>query len=209
MHKRWLIGGCVAMILLVAGSVVLSQGAQWGPDQPKPKEWGPEGEVTLIPNKECVVASELMGTWVRDVELSKRLGRDGGADSGEITFRASSDAEALILKDLKSALDKLKADPDKGPRLLRALQAVYLAGELELRQGENSKAVPFALVTLQGNPHIVIREKEDDFESFNVMLARHKEGDGDLLFIGGDFNNQSFTAYKRKDKGPENQPEGK
>jgi hypothetical protein len=34
-------------------------------------------------------------------------------------------------------------------------------------------------------------------ESFNVMIARAKEPANDLLFIGGDFNNQPFSAFKR------------
>jgi hypothetical protein len=41
-----------------------------------------------------------------------------------------------------------------------------------------------------GDPH-------GDGESFNVMLARGKEEQQDLLFVGGDSNNQPFSAYRR------------
>lgn len=34
-------------------------------------------------------------------------------------------------------------------------------------------------------------------ESFNVMLAVAKDKQDDLLFVGGDFNNQPFSAFER------------
>jgi hypothetical protein len=40
-----------------------------------------------------------------------------------------------------------------------------------------------------------------DAESFNVMLAVARDGTNDLLFIGGDFNNQPFAAYRRVKRG--------
>jgi hypothetical protein len=42
-----------------------------------------------------------------------------------------------------------------------------------------------------------------DAESFNVMLAVAKESANDLLFIGGDFNNQPFSAYERQPQASE------
>ena len=36
-----------------------------------------------------------------------------------------------------------------------------------------------------------------DAESFNVMFAVARQRQNDLLFIGGDFNNQPFAAYAR------------
>ena len=60
----------------------------------------------------------------------------------------------------------------------------------------------FVLIEHRGNPHLVwFREAGGDplgdAESFNVMLAPAKDTANDLLFIGGDFNNQPFSAYKR------------
>jgi len=37
-------------------------------------------------------------------------------------------------------------------------------------------------------------------ESFNVMMVVAEETKNDLLFIGGDFNNQPFRAYRRVKK---------
>ena len=36
-----------------------------------------------------------------------------------------------------------------------------------------------------------------DAESFNLILAPAKDKANDLLFIGGDFNNEPFVAYQR------------
>ena len=79
---------------------------------------------------------------------------------------------------------------------------VYMTG---LAKGlwEDQEA-PFFLTSLYGTPRVVwFRPRNGDpfgdVESFNVMLARGTERGDDLLFRGGDFNNQPFTAYKRKD----------
>ena len=62
---------------------------------------------------------------------------------------------------------------------------------------------PFVLTELNGNPHIVYYRGPLDYldgESFNVMLAKSDVSkSNDILFIGGDFNNQGFSAWKRND----------
>ena len=37
------------------------------------------------------------------------------------------------------------------------------------------------------------------YDYLNVMMARAENRMEDMLFIGGDFNNQGFTAWKRID----------
>ena len=61
---------------------------------------------------------------------------------------------------------------------------------------------PFYLTEIKGNPVILHFGERNgdpmgDSESFYVMLAVAKEKVNDMLFQGGDFNNQPFTAYKR------------
>ena len=56
------------------------------------------------------------------------------------------------------------------------------------------------LTNFDGNPHIVYYMIEyDDGESMNVMMARAEDKMEDMFFMGGDFNNQGFTAWKRID----------
>ena len=62
--------------------------------------------------------------------------------------------------------------------------------------------MPFFLSTLSGNPHLVYyfvsAQGFLNGESFNLMMARAEEDPmEDMLFVGGDFNNQGFTAWKR------------
>jgi hypothetical protein len=69
-----------------------------------------------------------------------------------------------------------------------------------MKSGKND--YPFILIEHKGNPHIVIFREWDgdpvgDAESFNVMLAVAENTSNDLLFIGGDFNNQPFYALER------------
>ena len=75
---------------------------------------------------------------------------------------------------------------------------VYLAGHLEL----NGKKCPFVVTHVRGNPHVMfwLERDGDPFgngESFNVMLAVAENKQDDLLFVGGDFNNQPFSAFER------------
>ena len=66
------------------------------------------------------------------------------------------------------------------------------------------KENPFIVTTHHGNPHILFWLEQDgnpfgNGESFNVMLTVAKDKKNDLLFIGGDFNNQPFLAFQRSD----------
>ncbi len=61
---------------------------------------------------------------------------------------------------------------------------------------------PFVLTARSGNPHLVYFRPRGgdplgDAESFNIALVRARTPAADLLFIGGDFNNQRFVAYRR------------
>lgn len=145
-------------------------------------------------NKENVVASRLVGTWVTDVPLSERLGVPGVASgwTERLTFTSEPAYVAAVPEKYQEFLKR-------GP--------IYLAGRLtRLRSHPAARTVPtvhpFLLTVLHGNPHVVYFRQRDgdpmgDSESFNVMLARGEKPEGDLLFIGGDFNNQPFTAYRR------------
>ena len=133
--------------------------------------------------KDNVVSSRLEGTWDVNSTISTRLGRNKG---GEISFRSDN----RIVADI----------PQKYEDFLKEY-TIYMAGIFTMRETEH----PFLLIQHKGNPHIVYFRERDgdplgDAESFNVMLAPAKETANDLLFIGGDFNNQPFTAYERSPK---------
>ena len=138
------------------------------------------GQLTVQPDKENVVASRLEGPWEPDAELTLRL---GGRAVGKLTFTNNAVVATRI--------------PAKYETFFKGRQ-VYMAGTMSGR----GKEYPFVLIEHKGNPHIVFfRERDDDpfgdAESFNVMLAVGKDKPDDLLFVGGDFNNQPFSAYRR------------
>jgi hypothetical protein len=61
---------------------------------------------------------------------------------------------------------------------------------------------PFILVGLNGNMQVVIfmargEEPMANPESFIVQLAIANEPSNDLLLVGGDFNNEPFSAFRR------------
>lgn len=129
---------------------------------------------------ENVVASKLDGQWEPDAELTKRL---GGRDSGKVTFKNDGAVAGKI--------------PAKYEQFLKSKQ-VFMSGVMVRKE----KDYPFVLVEHKGNPYLVYFRERDgeplgDAESFNVMLAAGKDKQDDLLFIGGDFNNQPFSAYRR------------
>ena len=163
------LGFCV---LLVAGAAVVLGAASAG--------------VKVAPDPENVVGSRLAGTWETDADLWTRL---AGAKVHIPLWSFRFEADESLAAGLPARYaDFLKDKP------------IYLAGRIS--GGHLREACPFILTVLHGNPHVVyFREKDGDpmgdAESFNVMLARGDKPENDILFIGGDFNNQPFTAYRR------------
>ncbi len=139
-----------------------------------------DAEIMVQKDKDNVVSSRLEGSWDVNSTISTRLGRNKG---GEISFRS----DTCIVADI----------PQKYEDFLKEY-TIYMAGIFTMRGTEH----PFLLIQHKGNPHIVYFQNLNgnpfgNIESFNVMLAPAKETANDLLFIGGDFNNQPFTAYER------------
>ena len=137
-----------------------------------------------------VVASRLAGTWELETALTERLrGRKTAVPDPKLVFVDDPDVKMKI--------------PDKFVEAVKkdgVMIEVRMAGYVEMRGAKH----PFILTTVEGNPHIFyFRERGGDpfgdSESFNVMLAPAKDRKNDLLFVGGDFNNQPFVAYARTD----------
>lgn len=199
---RKLFAAATAIVALGAVGFFASGSVAQGSGPVKP---GPAGKATVVNDSQNVVASELMGEWAIDKELSARL---AGTDIEKVreesyTFRESAEASALICEKLEAMLALVVKDKgeETGAMLEAAMRSIFLAGEVETGKGSRSSKHPFALVNWRGNPHIFLYREvngRDDFESGNLMLARDKNGNNDLLFVGGDFNNETFRAFKRK-----------
>jgi len=148
----------------------------------------------IAKEKENVVAASLAGKWRPNVELTKRLtGRTGPENPpGEyiefetVEFASDDSVAAKVPAGYENSLK------DK---------TVYMSGVMTLRGAR----FPFILIAKSGNPHVVYFRPRDnepmgDALSFNVCLAPAKDRKNDLLFIGGDFNDQPFSAFERAEK---------
>lgn len=137
-----------------------------------------------LKNPDNLVARRLEGTWTQREDLTLKL---QGTDLAErdVSFTVTVDPQAVPDRILKKLGSKLKL-------------TVYLMGRIKLKDQEH----PFILAGLHGNPHVIwFRERNGDplgdAESFNLMIAPGKTPKEDLLFVGGDFNNQPFSAFGR------------
>ena len=138
-------------------------------------------ELKVEPDKENVVASRLEGIWQTHESLSQRLTGKAKTRSAKLSFKSDPSVAAKV--------------PDKYAKFFREQNMkVYLAGTVEL----DGKKCPFVVTHIRGNPHVMfwLERDGDPFgngESFNVMLAVAEDKQNDLLFVGGDFNNQPFS----------------
>jgi hypothetical protein len=138
------------------------------------------GDNGVIHDKENVVASRLSGKWTIEHQLTRKL---TGKEPAQLEIEFINDEPILAVIPF--------------PELIRNTE-IYLAGVMNM----GGTSYPFVLITYHGNPHIVFfRGSEEhpmgDVESFIVMMAIAEDEQDDLLFIGGDFNNQPFSAFTR------------
>jgi hypothetical protein len=142
--------------------------------------------VHVEPDENNVTQDRLEGVWVVDAELRERMGVK--VDDVEVEFIAD---------------DSFLADiPAKYDAFLKEKQ-VFEAGRVVWRKNGRPSSYPYLLTTHAGNPHLItFREKDGDpfgdGESCNLVVVPAKESKDDLLFVGGDFDNESFRAFHRK-----------
>ncbi|MFG0318408.1 MAG: hypothetical protein ACF8XB_14135 [Planctomycetota bacterium JB042] len=145
-----------------------------------------DGPFRVTPDEACVVASRLTGTWVPDEALAGRLGTT--ARFSRLEFTEDAAVAELV--------------PERYLEFLRG-KPITLAGSLAATTtGGKKQRHPFLLVGFGGNQNIVVfRERNGDAfgdgESFILTVVPAKERANDLLFTGGDFNNEPFKAYRR------------
>ncbi len=146
----------------------------------------PRQDLTIRTDEQNVVAARLAGEWVPDEEIGARLGTKPRTN---ITFEVDA-----------GALDRVPARLTKG----LSDRQLFLAGTVRTTSSEKPpKESVFVLVTSGGNPHLIYYRSRhggeiDDAESSIVNLVPASDSKNDMLFMGGDFNNEPFRAWKRK-----------
>merc|ERR1712037_909144 len=146
--------------------------------------------LTPDPGSQNVVSTQLEGSWVIDDELTERLWPDFVWKSSNVTYKFENSSEVL---------DLIPEEYCKFFHDAATEWPIYMAGFFSRRKNEEPwTTFLMVLTTLHGNPHIVYwRYNWADTESFNIILARSSDRSQDMLFVGGDFNNQPFSAWKR------------
>lgn len=145
-------------------------------------------ELKVKGDKENVVASRLVGKWVLHAGLTERL-TGKKAPKGKWGYEFSP--EPAVAGTIPETYAKLLKD-----------KPIYLAGKMKRVGAGQVKEHPFLLTTHRGNPRVFYfvptrEEPAGHAESLNVMLAVAEDKAKDLLFVGGDFNNQPFFAFER------------
>ena len=162
----------------------------------KPGEFG---SVSVVKDGQCVAACELLGHWVTQIDLTKRLTHETEVPPYELVFSESAESSKRILLAVEAHFDFLDKNQgkDAGDWLRRDAQTAYLAGACELRAEKMVAKSDFVLIASSATPHLILL-MDGQLQSCNVMLARDAKGDQDLLFMGDDTNTNSFRAFERK-----------
>ena len=144
-------------------------------------------QCTLNPDSENVVGTQLAGDWKINADLTAQLWPD---------YLTWVKVTAVSFTDNPSIVDMLPEE-DCGS-WMNDFGQLFMAGEMTFTMDEETLTFPYVLCSSRGNPHLVYwTDQMTDAESFNLMIARAEDRNMDLLFIGGDFNNQPFSAWTR------------
>lgn len=130
-----------------------------------------------------VTASRLPGAWQMNSDISERLQGRKPRKTDTVTFIVDTTVKRIIPA---VHLKKIKG------------KKIYLSGYVIF---ENDR-YPFLLIDTDGNTRLLyFRDKQGvkygDGESFLLFIAVSKNKQKDLLFTGGDFNNESFNCWER------------
>jgi hypothetical protein len=140
-----------------------------------------EAALRVEPDPKNHVAASLAGSWQRDGDLTKRLGK-------------TKAPMALTIREDHRVLEALPAAVVEHLRGKR----IYTAGTMQVKDNEQT----FVLTAAAGNPEIfVFRSASSDpvrgSETLRVMLVRGETPAADLLFVADASLKQPFAAFAR------------
>jgi len=147
------------------------------------------------PDRQNVVASRLAGAWQTDSALTERLRGSPGVNDANVEQGGARQIEFRSDPSIVEQVPQAMVDIIRSR--IPTLQ-IFMAGTVSLSGVDH----PFILLNMSGNMTVVwFRERNGDpmgdAESFFVQLAPASEPQRDILLVGGDFNNQPFSALSR------------
>jgi hypothetical protein len=142
--------------------------------------------VEVKENKNNIIASRLVGSWLADNTFEKRLGKPHGLT--ELTFTKDLKAAALV--------------SEKWTRKLKDLSStVYSSGYFTIiSKAKSGRPIKghYLLTTLNGNPCLLMFMSRGNPEGMYIMLIPSTDKAKDILFVGGDRADEVFAAFHRK-----------
>lgn len=165
-------------------------------DTPAP---GPRGRASVVQDPANIIALELNGAWVPDVEVARRMGLpvSKGPTRTTVQFRDSESWSKLVMDAIQESLPSRDRNHPWRTAFRDSVRRIYKTGEVVFERPEDPISMGYALFVWRGNPTLLLAN-ERDRESVHVMLARDPDGDHDLLFIGGDKTREHFVPFMRK-----------
>ncbi len=153
----------------------------------------PENAIPFCKSDNNIVGSSLIGTWIEEAELTRRLTNPSELEHvtlHEIIFTEHDDVAQLF------------------GALKEAGKCAYKAGYITVDVTKDGKRStfesPFVLSESIGNPTVFVDEKWknnnqiSDLHPIFVMVGKSTDNSRDILFVGGDNNNQDMHVFIRK-----------
>ncbi|NUQ34564.1 MAG: hypothetical protein HUU29_06455 [Planctomycetaceae bacterium] len=145
------------------------------------------------------IAMELNGTWVLDKEQTKEFGGWLAVkEDWQLTLKSTKEDQDAALGYVRALYDAERSAGTKD-----SLKTVYCAGTFKFPNKEDEgKTIEgfYALISRNGNPALLMidAEKKREHEAVYLSIARHVNGNKDILYFGGDRIKESFNVFKRK-----------
>jgi len=141
-------------------------------------------DLTVVSDPSNIVSNRLVGRWVLDPELSRRLDPErASTEPAKLEF-TSDDA---VLTRLGNYSERLQSD------------RIFAAGMVKT----NGKPHPYILVNVSGNMSLVWFRPDGkgnligESETKSVSIAIARDRTKDLLFLGGDTARGASAAFSR------------
>lgn len=191
-----------ASLMLIAGTGFSLFDVAVAQDKDTKSDSNDDKFVQLVDSEENLFAAECWGKWKMSDDFTKYVAHElPEEDFGTIEFEKNEKESKRIVRHLERLAETMKERGQPNDlEFLRALKAVYATGTMKLDRGRKSMKSTFALITMFGEPLLVLLEGETpntDWETVRVSFVRDPEGDNDLLFVGGDHKDESYVAMVR------------
>jgi|GEM_PF-6789517 len=144
-------------------------------------------EVRLCPDRKNVVSRNIIGHWIKDIELSKKLNDKKEENADELIFQEDTSSE------IRSGLSDLNAEVD----------CVFTTGTLVIKFLDTTIDAIFATSQKNGNPMVFFKILNlGGIGQGIVMLANGIGAQNDILFLTNQDREISMTAYRRHSLSP-------